>query len=555
VALTFLAPQFLWALLALPLIVVLHFIRTRRRLRTVSALFLWRRAYEAAESRRRISPTWLLLLQLLFAALAALALARPSLSFQGPPDQVVVIDASASMAARDSDGVRLDKARELAERLIDRGGRTALVRAGLDAVVVAPLSSDRSALRRALADLAAGDRAADLARAVDLGRSLVPEGAVHVITDGPPPEGDFEYYSVGRDALNYGITTFDSGLGQAYVAVSSNDPRPQQIDVVLSRNGRELARTTLLVPVGGQAGTTFPVDDGDGFIEARLDVPGNDALALDDVAYAGQRRLAVSVSGDSAPVLRALQALPAVDVSRAAARGPAVDVHVLFGASEEEIPAGNVLVFAAPAEEPVYRSIRDWDQGDELLRFVDLREAVVGLAPDLPNEERPGWETLARAADLSPVISRRRDERGTVVRVAFHPSQTDLVLRPAFPAFMANAMNGFRGETTLPLGTAVEGVTDSEGRRVERLLAPGIYRGANSADVGAAAVSASLLSAGETRLPAGPPEEATSTSGEPGERVGSLRGIATWLLLAAAALLLLEWLAWTRGSNPWLRGG
>jgi hypothetical protein len=552
VALTFLAPQFLWALLALPFIVVLHFIRTRRRLRTVSALFLWHRAHEAAESRRRLSPTWLLLLQLLFATLAALALARPSLSFQGPPDQVVVIDASASMAARDSNGVRLDKARELAERLIGRGGRTALVRAGMDAVVVAPLDSDRLELRRALADLAAGDRDAELARAVDLGRALVPEGALHVITDGPPPAGNFEYHAVGGDALNYGITTFDTGLGQAFVAVSSNDPRPQQIDVVLSRNGSELTRTTLLVPAGGQAGTTFPVDEAGGFIEARLTVPAHDALALDDVAYAGQRRLTVSVSGDSAPVLRALQALPAVDVGQASA-GVAADVRVLFGAGDEEIPPGNVLMFATPAEEAVYRSIRDWDQADELLRFVDLREAVVGLAPDLPKEEQPGWETLARASDLSPVISRRRDERGTVVRVAFHPSQTDLVLRPAFPAFMANAIDGFRGETALFLGTVVERATDGGGRRVERLLAPGIHRGIDGANE--AAVAVSLLSAGETRLPPGPAEAASRMPGEPGESVGSLRGIATWLLLAAAALLLLEWLAWARGSNPWLRGG
>jgi hypothetical protein len=554
VSLTFLAPQFLWALVALPFIVILHFIRTRRRLRTVSALFLWRRAHEAAESRRRISPTWLLLLQLLFAALAALALARPSLSFQGPPDQVVVIDASASMAARDSDGVRLDKARALAERLIGRGGRTALVRAGLDAVVVAPLSSDRPALRRALAGLEAGDRDADLARAVDLARALVPVGAVHVITDGAPPTGYFEYHPVGGNALNYGITTFDTGLGQAYVAVSSNDPRPQQINVVLSRNGSELARTTLLVPARGQAGTTFPVDEAEGFIEARLAVPANDALPLDDVAYAGQRRLAVSVNGDSAPVLRALEALPAVELASAeAAGGSAPDVRVLFGASAEETPPGNVLVFAAPAEEPVYRSIRDWDQGDELLRFVDLREAVVGLAPDLPKEERPGWETLARASDLSPVISRRRDERGIAVRVSFHPSQTDLVLRPAFPAFMANVIDGFRGETTLPLGTVVERATDGGGRRVERLLVPGIHRGIGGA--ADAAVAASLLSAGETRLPPGPPEAAARAPGEPGESVGSLRGVATWLLLAAAALLVLEWLAWTRGSNPWLRGG
>jgi hypothetical protein len=552
--LTFLAPQFLWALLALPAIVVLHFLRTRRRSRTVSALFLWRRAREAAESRRRIAPTWLLLLQLLFAALAALALARPAISFEGPPDRILVIDASASMAARDSNGVRLDKARRVAEGLLAGGGRVAVVRAGLDTTVVAPLSSDRAALRRALSSLAAGDREADLARAVDLARALAREGSVHVISDAPPPTGDFHFHPVGGDGVNVGITTFDSSLGQAYVAVSSSDPRPQEVEIELRRDGRELARTTLLVPALGQAGTTFPVGEADGFIEARLSAPENDALPLDDVAYAGQRRLSVALEGESAPVLRALQSLPGIEVTGPApAGGSPPDVRVLAGAEGEESIAGNALVFAAAAEEPVYRRIRDWDQGDELMRFVDLREVVVGLAPDARAEERPGWETLARASDLTPVVSRRTDDSGTVVRLAFHPSQTDLVLRPAFPAFMANALDGFRGESTLPLGTAVPGLVDGDGREIQRILSPGIYTSATAANE--ATVAASLLSAGETRLPAGSRADAGGPQADSEESMGAFRGVAPWLLLAAAVLLLLEWLAWSRGTAPWLRGG
>ncbi|MEJ2667567.1 MAG: BatA domain-containing protein, partial [Deinococcales bacterium] len=59
--LSFAAPEFLWALLALPLVVLLHFVRSRRRRTEVSALFLWRRARQVAERRRRIAPTWLLL--------------------------------------------------------------------------------------------------------------------------------------------------------------------------------------------------------------------------------------------------------------------------------------------------------------------------------------------------------------------------------------------------------------------------------------------------------------------------------------------------------------
>jgi Ca-activated chloride channel homolog len=77
IVLTFLAPQFLWALLAIPIVILLHFIRARKKRQDVSALFLWKQAKEQAETRRRFSPSWLLALQLAFVTLAALALAQP----------------------------------------------------------------------------------------------------------------------------------------------------------------------------------------------------------------------------------------------------------------------------------------------------------------------------------------------------------------------------------------------------------------------------------------------------------------------------------------------
>ena len=76
---TLLAPAALWLLALLPVVVALHYLRARRRRYDVPALFLWRRAQTAVARRRRFSPTWLLAAQLLFVALAALALARPVL--------------------------------------------------------------------------------------------------------------------------------------------------------------------------------------------------------------------------------------------------------------------------------------------------------------------------------------------------------------------------------------------------------------------------------------------------------------------------------------------
>ena len=290
-SLTFLAPQFLWALLAIPIVVALHFIRARKRRYEVSALFLWKQAKEIAEARRRFNPSWLLLLQILFVTLAALALAQPNFSASGPPDRVLVVDTSASMAARDSDGVRLDKAVEEAKTLLRGAGRVAVVRAGLDAVSVQPPTDDTSAASAALDTLRAADREADLGRALSLALSIAPEAEIHVFTDSePPPENRAILHAVGGDALNLGVSTFDIGLQQAFVAVASNHPRPQEVALELLQEDQVVAQTTLLVPAEGQANVSFPLPNSSGFFEARLAAPGWDALELDNTGLCWQTR-------------------------------------------------------------------------------------------------------------------------------------------------------------------------------------------------------------------------------------------------------------------------
>ena len=306
-SLSFLAPQFLWALAALPLVVALHFVRARKKRYEVSALFLWRRAQELAQRRRRFSPTLLLLLQLVFVTLAALALAQPALTLRSAPDRVFVIDASASMAAREGGGgTRLEGALSEADALLGTSGRVAVVRAGLGATVALPLTEDRGALREALGAIEAADASADLSRAVALARAVAPGAEVHLFTDDVPPNlesqiatanstgqnstgqgvtlhgvGDSLGNTAGATASgaqNLGISAFDLRGGQAFVSVVSNAPRPQEVELEVARGDAPAMRTTLLVPREGQANAAFPVDT------------GSSATPRDDVYHAPYQR-------------------------------------------------------------------------------------------------------------------------------------------------------------------------------------------------------------------------------------------------------------------------
>jgi hypothetical protein len=557
---TFGAPIFLWLLAALPVVVLLHFLRSRTRRVDVSALFLWEQARQLAERRRRWSPTWSLLAQLLAVAAAALALAQPDLVREGPADLVVVLDGSASMAAIDPEGSRRERAVAAALDAAAEAGRVALVRAGLEAVLVLPPTLDRNELREALDAFAPGDVTADLARGVALARSLGPDARILLVSDDPgPPRSGVVRVDVGGGGENVGIVGFDLGIQQAFVAVASNSRRPRAVGVELRQGDRLLAATELFVPARDVATATFPIDVGAGLVEARLLVDPTDALALDDVAFAGQRALEVVVDEAFEPIVRAFSAVrgTAPRVTGGARTVPA-DVRVLTGVDADALPAGDAVVLPRRVAEPEFVTIASWDRTHPLLRFVDLREVVVGLPPlgsgidataaaggaddvapaapgadaAVPSAGAP-WQTLASTADLRPVLRYREDGERRVLEFLFHPSQSDLVLRPAFPTLVANLVERFRGEARVSLG-----VRDDAGRLVTQ---PG------PAVVDGREVVANLLALEQTRLP-GPGDDDLAVA-EPALPALRPTPLAAALVALALALLVAEWLLWSRGAG------
>ncbi|CAA9571249.1 MAG: hypothetical protein AVDCRST_MAG86-1682 [uncultured Truepera sp.] len=531
--LTLLEPSALWLLLTLPVIVLLYIVRERKRQREVSALFLWTEAKALARRRRRVSPTLLLLLQLLFAAFVAVALAQPRLNTAGAPPRVFVIDASASMAAREASGTRLAQAVGAAEVLLTDAGEVAVVRAGLGARVVQPPTGDHARARRTLADLEAADADAAVGEALSLARTLAPDGELHLFSDEPKPAGfpDVVTHPVGQDAPNVGISAFELAYGQLFVSVVGNVPYPQEVTLIVARGEEEL-RSTLLVPARGQANTSLPVASETGFYRARLEGMREDALSLDNEAFAGSRALSVALSGQAPALERLLRALPGITLSAQAE----AEVTVSVGDSGR-LPAGDAVLFAPLQARPAYSEIADWARSDPILRFADLTGVVVApsSAPlPLPLERA---EVLAQTADLTPVLLHWQDAGREVVYFRFHPSQTDLTRRPAFPIVLANTLEGFSREAQVPLGTAL-----SSGRW---LTQPG------RSEVGGRSYTSAPLPAAESRLNGGvearEPDRGTVDRGRTDGSSEATRDPSPWLVVGALVLLVAEWLFWSRG--------
>ena len=557
--LTFAAPAFLTLLAALPLVVWWHVRRMRHRPRAVSALFLWDEARRVASTRRRWRPTWTLLLQLAAVAAAAVALAQPSLDRRGPPDLVVVLDAGARLAAVDPEGRRIDRARAAVLELAEDAGAVALVRAGAVPELALPFTRDRAALRAALEGFQAVDAHVDAEAALDLARAL-DAGSVAWVSDDPGEErAGVRRIDVAGTGRNVGIVAFDLGIQQAFVAIASTHVRPVSVGVVLERrDGALLARTDVLVPAGGRATATFPIDVAGEIVVARLELGGaTDALGLDDVAYAGRRAARVVLDADEVRLRRAFAAVPGTEVTvTGAAARVAADVRVLTGVDPDALAPGDYVLVAPVAGDPRAASIADWERTDPLLRFVDLREVAVGLAPERPGPEgaervplpweatrtqleAAGWRVLAWTSEQRAVLAYRERGRVRALALAVHPSQTDLVFRAAFPTLVANLLDAYRGAERVPLG-AIDDAGD-------RIATPGLAR------VGGRDVTVSLLAEDQTRLPLPAPDDRVPEAEAP-LRVERPTAIAGWLLAFAAAALLVEWVAWVRGPGARARG-
>jgi len=611
---TFAAPVFLWGLLALPLVVLLHRIRVRRERREVAGSFLWRRARDAGARRPRMRPSILLLLQLLAVTGLSLAAAGPRWNLAGPPLRVLVIEASASMAARDGSTApaaaelgdigpgasRLDLARAVARRLAREGGPVAIVRGGAEPRLALPPSREMGAVADALDRLQAIDAETDPERTLRIARDVATAGGgagaeIHWLSDRPPPStAGVRVHVLAGTGANVGLTGFELVAGQAWLQVSSTFAAPLELPVEVRRGDQVAASTTLLVPARGEAAATFPVGEGPTSLQARIVPPAADVLALDDVAWAGSPRTFVAMDRGFAALERALGAIDGVQVRvTSAAAGQDADLRVLHGRLAQPPASGPTVLLPPRDASAVAATILSWDRADPLLRFVDLSELVVAHLDPAPFGEEEGWTTLirgvrevaeagtpddaaepgaaagvaepgaaggeagpdVRGGEAVPLLQRRDGPEGPVWRFAFHPVRGDLTLRPAFPTLVVNLVDAVRSEDRIALGSELPAGSSRDGSAVTVADEPGLYR------AGGRTVHASLLDADATRLPGpgafeqGAAEPADDDAMAVPTEASMRREIAPWLLGLVVALLLLEWWGWTGSARPWIPRG
>ena len=182
---SFLSPlSLLVAALSVPLL-LLYFLKVRRRQATVSSLLLWSptlRDQQASTFFQRLQRDPLLILQLLALLALALALARPAVTVMGHGAKriVVVLDISASMKATDVSPSRFARAQSKALDLVNglgAGAEIMVIEASVQPRVLAPFSHDREQTLAAIRSAYARDLPNRLGEAVRTARALRTLGA------------------------------------------------------------------------------------------------------------------------------------------------------------------------------------------------------------------------------------------------------------------------------------------------------------------------------------------------------------------------------------------
>ena len=483
-------------------LVALYVLRLRRQRVEVPFAPLWQRVLEERSANQlweKLKRLLSLLLQLALLGVLLLALADPQGAAQREEGRSVVIllDASASMQARDEVGGRdrFERAVEHVRDTIDAlGPKDEAMLVVVDHAVrpLTPFVNDAAALERALIGVTATDTPGQLAEALRFGGDALRDRArAHLVvaSDGAgrdaervdlPAHVALHLHEVGRSRDNVGITAFNARRYPAnrtdfevYVRVENFAEAPAEIELSIWANGRMSERAVFTLDAGASATRILSeVPAAGDELEARLRVVAGDVVdvfALDDTAYARvpeARPLRVlAVTEGNLYLEGPLLLNPSLDVRvvtpdaytapNAGDPSAGFDVTIFDGVTPSIADRGNFLFFApsgasspwaregdATVDDPIIHSAQT---GHPLLRWISaLRDVNIREAVRLRTQ--PDDRVVASAIGGAPMLVVREEPGRRMAALAFGVQASDLPLRVAWPVFLLNALDWFTRE-------------------------------------------------------------------------------------------------------------
>ncbi|MDF7800295.1 BatA domain-containing protein [Pontiellaceae bacterium B1224] len=461
---TFLLPQFLWALLALAPLAVVYLIKVRPRRRKTSAWFLWQGVFQerrAASWLQKLRDWLSLALMTLAFILLVLALARP-VSRNGASAErlVLIVDNSLSMNAAD----RLAEARRAAmglARSLPAGGRASVFALGEELVSASGFTASRRELSKGLDAIQGSDAPLNIAALDHFFGPGDTNGTRRVIlfSDGcfagadQLPEG-IELVKVGEPGDNVGITAFDvqripgadRPLG-IFFQVFSSAEKEMEVDAVLTHETADDIRR--IFPLILQPGLNEPEilelpngDAGRWILTLEID----DALERDNVARAVVQeaspvrvavrapetrafwRLCVEAFGEGVSGLMLTDENPALTLYRGEVDAASTERLAVFA------PTGASAFWQSVSGEPTEATARVLLPEHPLARYADLDGMVFNGVRDIVPPEQS--IVVVETDDGTPLVYKTSSDGSTAYVFNFDPALNHFFLHPLFPVLI-----------------------------------------------------------------------------------------------------------------------
>ncbi len=420
---TFLNSALLAGLAAAALPILIHLFSRRKFPRIDFSTLRFLRHLQRQQMRRLQMRQWLLLLlRTLGVLLIVLAFARPAQRGRagmgahqsGRLSVAIVLDASASMQARNSSGTCFHSAKEAVQTLLslmNPGDRAFLVAARKQPqILTAEPTADSAAVQQALEKAQPWDGEADLAAAIHSAQQALGSGQdfrqeIYVISDfahlpelADPPVGVVPFFvqTKPETADNLAISEvkvlgeiLEPGQPVEIEITLKNGGRRDREDVFYSvfLNGRRAAEDVVSLSAGGEVKRTHQIlPESAGLQEGFVRLESKDALAVDDRGYfcfAIPEHIQVLLVGNAAstrPIQIALAPMP--EQNKLISVTPADQNNW----DEGSISAYHVIIFADPGgftATQASRLVKFVENGGGLLLFPGSRTDIAAVNREL----------------------------------------------------------------------------------------------------------------------------------------------------------------------------
>lgn len=453
---------------SLPVIILMYILKQKFEERKVGSIYLWQqvlRDIEANTPWQRLKRNLLLYLELLAVLLLVFAVSDPYVNAGGRlySNLVIVIDNTGSMNSSYEDGTRLERAKEMAERMMEGSGTDAnitLLTVGRSPKVELGKTGDKGEAVARLRAVRPGNSAGDINDSVSLVRAIVKQyegnsGYKAVFyTDRTVNTGDLnaEVVSLTSElsnaSLDYISYSEDNGKLTVLVRATNRSREPMTREISLYGDEGVLEIRNIELQPGKTETLYFEgIPLGVSYIWAEYteedDLPQDNQVY--EVVRASEPKKALLVSEGNVFVEKAFSAIKGLELYKT---NPGEDIeegfdlYIFDSAAPKKLPeSGGILLIDPIAGNGLVEAAGELEGGQAVIQqhpLTSFMENASFTVSGLKRIESPFWaDVLVKVGGNAAVLSGEYEGRRSAV-IGFDLHDSDFALTAEYPIFMYN---------------------------------------------------------------------------------------------------------------------